>query len=211
MIIDPEVVNRARHIAERAKLDDPAGTLAYFREWLADDPADGAAVMLVLAVVARIDGHLVDLIERVNLSPRDRERAEREAHAAYCRLPAAERTDTIRRLESAYQARRRRAARQRRRDEASKLIPLQAGELLAQVKRDLPPVSERRAIRVAAGISLRVAGNYCGADKGAVGKWELGIRQPTGERLVRYGEFLHRLRSGEITAPSTQDEGERAA
>ena len=68
-------------------------------------------------------------------------------------------------------------------------------DLLASVhaRRELPPPVMRRAIRQAAGVSLRGMAGAVGVTPQAVAFWERDERTPTGDRLVRYVEVLSSL------------------
>jgi transcriptional regulator with XRE-family HTH domain len=70
-----------------------------------------------------------------------------------------------------------------------------------QIRRDLPPPTERRALRIAAGLSQAQMGAAVGATKNAVANWEAGIRTPRGLFLERYVDALRTLRDeiGEAT------------
>jgi transcriptional regulator with XRE-family HTH domain len=67
---------------------------------------------------------------------------------------------------------------------------------LAEARRTLPQPAERRAIRVAAGISRSEVGDACGVTRQAVAMWENGTRMPRGTRLLKYSEALRAIRVG---------------
>ena len=71
----------------------------------------------------------------------------------------------------------------------------QPRDLLAsvQARRELPPPVMRRAIRQAAGASLRAIAEAVGVTPQAVAFWERDERTPTGDRLLRYVEVLRSL------------------
>jgi transcriptional regulator with XRE-family HTH domain len=69
-------------------------------------------------------------------------------------------------------------------------------ELLEQVRslRTFPPGPERRALRDAAGLSLRAVAAALGCSHGAVAKWERGStpREPTRKEYARLLAALRR-------------------
>ncbi|MGW1399272.1 helix-turn-helix domain-containing protein [Streptomyces sp. NPDC002405] len=69
-----------------------------------------------------------------------------------------------------------------------------------QIRRDLPPPAERRALRVEAGVSQAEMGAAVGATKQAVANWEAGIRTPRGVFLERYVDALRALRDLQAVA-----------
>lgn len=76
----------------------------------------------------------------------------------------------------------------------------QTRDLLAtvQARRDLPPPVMRRAIRQAAGASLRAMADAVGVTPQAIAFWEKDERTPTGDRLLRYLEVLRSLEREEV-------------
>ena len=64
-----------------------------------------------------------------------------------------------------------------------------------QVRNDLPPPSERRALRQAAGLSQKEMADAIGVTRAAVSHWESGARTPRGKFLDRYAEAVRVLRS----------------
>jgi len=52
----------------------------------------------------------------------------------------------------------------------------------------------RRAIRLAAGVSITQVAQEIGVTRQAVHFWETGIRRPSGPHLVAYVEILELLR-----------------
>lgn len=63
-------------------------------------------------------------------------------------------------------------------------------------RRRLPAPSERRSIRVAAGLSQEEVAALVGVHRESVSRWELGQRSPRGEMLVAYVEVLDELAKG---------------
>jgi len=59
-----------------------------------------------------------------------------------------------------------------------------------QAKLMLPPPLERRALRTAAGASLRDVASVVGVSAQAVYLWETGARMPSAAHLERYAEVL---------------------
>lgn len=59
--------------------------------------------------------------------------------------------------------------------------------------RQLPPVSERRAIRQQAGLSLDTVAAVIGCSRQAVMNWERGRSEPQGLNRIRYLDILTRL------------------
>lgn len=70
-----------------------------------------------------------------------------------------------------------------------------------QIRRDLPPPSERRALRKAAGLTTAELGAAVGVSKQAITSWENGTRTPRGMSLERYVDALRALR--EETTPAS--------
>lgn len=64
----------------------------------------------------------------------------------------------------------------------------------AQIRRDLPPPSMRRALRKAAGVSLSEVAAIIGVTRQAVALWEGGDRTPRGTNLDEYARVLRELR-----------------
>lgn len=58
----------------------------------------------------------------------------------------------------------------------------------------LPNSAQRRAIRLAARVSLREAADACGVSHTAVAAWERGAYEPTATHLGAYVELLESLR-----------------
>ena len=57
----------------------------------------------------------------------------------------------------------------------------------------LPPLAERRRIRIQSGASLRRMGEEIGVTATAVHRWEKGIDNPSLENAVRYRLLLDQL------------------
>jgi transcriptional regulator with XRE-family HTH domain len=62
-----------------------------------------------------------------------------------------------------------------------------------RVKRALPPPATRRALRIAARISLTEVAQTVGVTRQCVSPWELGVRTPQGDNLERYARVLAML------------------
>ncbi len=60
-------------------------------------------------------------------------------------------------------------------------------------RRDLPPPEVRRALRIAAGLSLAEVASAVGVSRQAVGHWEDGSRTPAAKHLTAYGKALRIL------------------
>lgn len=65
---------------------------------------------------------------------------------------------------------------------------------LARLRRDLPSPDSRRAIRVAAGVSLEDVAREVGVTRSAVARWERGDRSPGREHIAEYSRVLHELK-----------------
>jgi transcriptional regulator with XRE-family HTH domain len=65
--------------------------------------------------------------------------------------------------------------------------------LLDEVRR-IPRPARARAIRKAAGVSIRRVAEELGVDFATVYRWERGLNRPTGERRIAYGNLLEGLR-----------------
>lgn len=63
-----------------------------------------------------------------------------------------------------------------------------------QIRRDLPSPAERRALRLAAGLTTIEMAAAIGVSKQAVTSWENGTRTPRGVLLERYVDALRVLR-----------------
>jgi transcriptional regulator with XRE-family HTH domain len=59
-----------------------------------------------------------------------------------------------------------------------------------QARQDLPPPAMRKALREAAGVSLRDAAAAAGVSYEALRLWEMGAAFPTPRNLVAYVELL---------------------
>lgn len=64
---------------------------------------------------------------------------------------------------------------------------------IAAARRWLPQPAERRAIRQAAGLSLRQVGRDLGVTPQCVALWETGHREPRGGNLLAYIDVLVEL------------------
>lgn len=64
---------------------------------------------------------------------------------------------------------------------------------IARTKR-LPPPAIRRALRVAAGLTLQDVADVVGVTRQAVAKWETGERNPAGGARTAYAQALSDLR-----------------
>jgi transcriptional regulator with XRE-family HTH domain len=62
-------------------------------------------------------------------------------------------------------------------------------EATLQLRKGLPPVERRRALRVAAGASLAQVADVCKVSPQAVLAWERGA-EPSGANLVAYSKVL---------------------
>jgi DNA-binding XRE family transcriptional regulator len=87
--------------------------------------------------------------------------------------------------------------------QATDAVELRLAELLRAGQ--LPPVAERRRIRIQSGASLRRMGEELGVTATAVHRWEKGIDCPTLENAVRYRLLLDQL------AALIDDDGEVAS
>jgi transcriptional regulator with XRE-family HTH domain len=58
----------------------------------------------------------------------------------------------------------------------------------------LPAPLVRRALRLAAGMTLAEVGEVVGVTRSAVSRWERDARQPRGDRRLRYAAVLRELR-----------------
>ncbi|MEV4863104.1 MULTISPECIES: helix-turn-helix transcriptional regulator [Streptomyces] len=63
-----------------------------------------------------------------------------------------------------------------------------------RVRPDLPAPAERRAIRVAAGLTQAAVADAVGVTPQAVALWESGRRTPRGNLLGRYAEAIRAMR-----------------
>jgi len=63
-----------------------------------------------------------------------------------------------------------------------------------RLHRELPPPAARRALRLAAGLTIAEVAQAAGASRQAVSMWERGERTPRGDFLVRYIEALRAMR-----------------
>lgn len=211
MIIDTDIVTRSRYLADRARAGDAPEIIAEFAEWTADAPDEAARVMYVLAMTAGIDADLTHLAFVNEVPIAVQMQAERQAHAAYAR---GIRTEVVRAGEAAYQRRRKGAARRKQRVARLRLVVSESvnnrAAELALALQHLPAPDERRRLRVAAGLSLAEAADICETTKSSLGKWERGLRTPTGDRLLRYFELLQQVRTGEAEGSSARQEGSAA-
>jgi DNA-binding transcriptional regulator YiaG len=75
-------------------------------------------------------------------------------------------------------------------------VPMAIDELSEQVRAraSLPPLATRRALREAAGASMREVARACNVSKQAVALWEAGVCSPRGANLVAYAEVLRLFR-----------------
>jgi transcriptional regulator with XRE-family HTH domain len=64
----------------------------------------------------------------------------------------------------------------------------------AIASKKLPPATTRRALRLAAGLSLEDIATVVGVTRSAVSRWERGTRQPRGTNRSRYADVLAQLR-----------------
>jgi transcriptional regulator with XRE-family HTH domain len=65
-----------------------------------------------------------------------------------------------------------------------------------RARQGLPPPALRRELRRLAGLSLEAVAQACGGvNRVTVSRWEQGTRQPRGEQLLKYAEFLESLRA----------------
>jgi len=60
-------------------------------------------------------------------------------------------------------------------------------------RRDLPPPQVRRALRIAAGLSLAEVASAVGVSRQAVAHWEGGSRRPAAKHLTAYCQALRIL------------------
>lgn len=69
-------------------------------------------------------------------------------------------------------------------------------QLLDEVRsaRSLPSPQLARAIREAAGVSQMRLATELGVCRATVNRWELGLRRPRGELLVKYVGLLNELK-----------------
>jgi HTH-type transcriptional regulator/antitoxin MqsA len=65
----------------------------------------------------------------------------------------------------------------------------------ARLRRSLPDPRTRRAIRLAAGVSLAEVAEVVGVAARTIARWESGQSSPRGEYLGRYVDLLEQLRS----------------
>jgi transcriptional regulator with XRE-family HTH domain len=70
----------------------------------------------------------------------------------------------------------------------------------ARAQRDLPDPTRAKALRRAAGVSLRELADVVGVTVRTLCYWEAGQRRPSGRQLERYAEALRALAS-ELGAP----------
>lgn len=70
---------------------------------------------------------------------------------------------------------------------------------LAGEKR-LPPPAARRAIRLAAGLTLAEVGESLDVSRQSVWRWEKGLREPRGETRLAYARALRELRDETISS-----------
>lgn len=63
-----------------------------------------------------------------------------------------------------------------------------------RAKRELPPPEERRAIRIAAGVSQEDIAKELGLSRAAISRWETDKRTPQDEHLLGYVKILRTLR-----------------
>lgn len=78
-----------------------------------------------------------------------------------------------------------------------------AEELLerARLRQQLPPPSERRAIRIRSGIAQREMAEALSVSRQTLDHWERGRRRPRGSSVVRYARLLAEL--GSFTPEAT--------
>jgi transcriptional regulator with XRE-family HTH domain len=73
-------------------------------------------------------------------------------------------------------------------------------EALIEARRQLPPPSVRRALRLEAGLALADVAEAVGCTRQAVANWESGTSQPRGRNVTSYVAVLSMLRR-ELGAP----------
>jgi DNA-binding transcriptional regulator YiaG len=78
------------------------------------------------------------------------------------------------------------------------LVDLNALKEQVRARRALPPPHARRALRVAAGVSLETLAASIGVSRECVRLWELGAAEPSEKNLVRYLEALRVLRGDDV-------------
>ncbi len=69
----------------------------------------------------------------------------------------------------------------------------------------LPPPKTRKAILLAAGISLEEMGKAVGVSHEAIRLWEIGLRAPTETNLIRYSAVLEEMQRQLLSKPNGGD------
>jgi len=75
----------------------------------------------------------------------------------------------------------------------NRLHPLDRALEIERARALLPSPSDRRRIRVAAGVPISVVAITLGVSHATVARWELGTRSPRADLLEPYAEILTRL------------------
>lgn len=72
---------------------------------------------------------------------------------------------------------------------------------------ELPPVEDRRALRLHASLTLAYAAWLVGVDPATVSRWERGLVEPQGTRRLVYAALLDRLRTDLVPKNDTPPGG----